>query len=97
MITQGKEPDCVLLLSLGQMLVVLGEDRKILLERGQFAGEMSFLTGGDATADVVIQTNTRYLRWNRCELQKLFDKQPTLYAAMQLAWSNDLVRKLKTA
>ena len=95
-ITQGQETDCVLLLSLGQMLVVLDEEKKVFLERGQFAGEMSFLTGGDATADVVVQTNTRYLRWNRCELQDFFDKQPNLYAAMQLAWSNDLVRKLKT-
>lgn len=96
LIVRGEEPDCVLLVSSGGMQVKLSDERVIVLEHCQFAGEMSFLSGECANADVYVLPETRYLCWPKQHLSEVLQKHPNLYATMQVAWSNDLVRKLQT-
>lgn len=95
-IVLGEEPECVLLVSSGQMEVVLSENKKVLLGRGQFAGEMSFLAGGCANADVFVLPQTRYLRWPKAHLKKVLEDHPNLLSTMQIAWSQDLIQKLRS-
>ncbi len=70
----------------GQMLTQLKD--------GSFIGEMSFITGGAATATVRAIVPTRYLSWSKADLGRLFQRNPSMRFAMQTVLSTDLTRKL---
>jgi hypothetical protein len=64
------------------------------LKDGSFIGEMSFITGGAATATVRAVEPTRYLSWSKADLRKLFHRNPSMRFAMQTVISTDLTKKL---
>ena len=64
------------------------------LKDGSFIGEMSFITGGDATATVRAVEPTRYLSWSKDDLRKLLNRNPSMRFALQTVLSTDLTRKL---
>jgi hypothetical protein len=64
------------------------------LKDGSFIGEISFLTGGVATATVRAIEPTRYLSWAKPELSKLLNRNPSMRFAMQTVISTDLTKKL---
>lgn len=64
------------------------------LKDGSFIGEMSFITGGDATATVRAVEPTRYLSWSKAELRKLLNRNPSMRFALQTVLSTDLTKKL---
>lgn len=65
------------------------------LSPGHFVGEMSYLTGKKASADVVALTPTRYVSWSFDSLRKYLPKHPELRAAFQNVLGTDLVCKLR--
>jgi CRP-like cAMP-binding protein len=74
---------------------VLDEGRKkAQLGAGNFVGEMSFVKGDAATADVVITGPTRYVSWARKDLLTFLGKHASLREAWQFAIGLDLVDKL---
>lgn len=62
-------------------------------ERGML-GEMSFLRGGVASASVYAPPGTRYLRWDRAELEEIMRRAPSLRRGLELAVAKELMRKL---
>ncbi|MBV9211703.1 MAG: cyclic nucleotide-binding domain-containing protein [Acidobacteria bacterium] len=64
------------------------------LKDGSFIGEMSFITGGTATATVKAVAPTRYLSWSKADLRQLFQRNPSMRFAMQTVISTDLTKKL---
>lgn len=64
------------------------------LKDGSFIGEMSFITGGTATATVKAVEQTRYLSWSKADLRQLFQRNPSMRFAMQTVISTDLTKKL---
>lgn len=70
----------------GQMLAQLKD--------GSFIGQMSFITGGSATATVRALEPTRYLAWSKKNLRSLLKRNPSMKSAMQTVLSTDLTRKL---
>ena len=64
------------------------------LKDGSFIGEMSFITGGAATATVRAIVPTRYLSWSKADLSRLFQRNPSMRFAMQTVLSTDLTKKL---
>ncbi|HEY0547485.1 MAG TPA: cyclic nucleotide-binding domain-containing protein [Pyrinomonadaceae bacterium] len=64
------------------------------LKDGSFIGEMSFITGGAATATVKAVAPTRYLSWSKADLRQLFQRNPSMRFAMQTVISTDLTKKL---
>jgi hypothetical protein len=64
------------------------------LKDGSFIGEMSFITGGAATATVKALEPTRYLSWSKEDLRKLLKRNPSMRFAMQTVLSTDLTKKL---
>lgn len=64
------------------------------LKDGSFIGEISFITGGEATATVRALEPTRYLSWPKEEIRKLLNRNPSMKFAMQAVFSTDLTRKL---
>ncbi|MDJ0614787.1 MAG: cyclic nucleotide-binding domain-containing protein [Rhizobiaceae bacterium] len=71
-------------------------DGKIIgnVKRGDFLGEMSYLTGKMATATVVTTEQTRYLAFERKALQEHLEKNTEVRHALEASFNRNLVSKL---
>jgi CRP-like cAMP-binding protein len=61
---------------------------------GAFMGELRFITGEPAVADVVFTTETLYVSWNTEELKKLLEKNSRLKTAFEALISANIATKL---
>jgi len=64
------------------------------LRDGHFIGELSFITGGQASATVRALEPTRYITWPKSAVSKLLNRNPSMRMAMQSVLSTDLSKKL---
>lgn len=64
------------------------------LGAGQFVGEMSFLTGGLTTAEVIATSPLLIAQWPEKYVTELIKKDQDLGTALQAALGSDLVSKL---
>jgi len=62
--------------------------------RGDFLGEMSYLTGKKAAATVTTSEPTRYLAFERKALQEHLEKSPEVRHALEASFNRNLVSKL---
>ncbi|HEY8595436.1 MAG TPA: cyclic nucleotide-binding domain-containing protein [Devosiaceae bacterium] len=62
--------------------------------RGDFLGEISFVTGEPATADAIATTPVRYLGFEREALRKLLDDDAVLRHALESSFNRNLIDKL---
>lgn len=62
--------------------------------KGDFLGEMSYLTGKDASASVISETTMRYLAFNRDVLKDHLTKNPEVRFALESSFNRNLVGKL---
>ncbi len=85
------------------VLYLMQHGRAEILHRGQaidwngpgaFMGELRFITGEPAVADVVFTTETRYISWNTETLRKLLHRNPPLKAAFEALISANVATKL---
>ena len=83
----------VLILS-GKAKVIAAGQEIAELGGGQFAGEMSFLTGSNTSADVIADGYVEYAYWPEKYVTDLIHKDHELGSAIQAALGTDLVRKL---
>lgn len=61
---------------------------------GDFLGEMSYLTGKQATATVTSVTPMRYLAFDRTALREFLEKNTDVRHALELGFNRNLVDKL---
>jgi Cyclic nucleotide-binding domain len=86
--------DRVMLIYNGRLSVEANGKEVAQLKDGNFIGEMSFITGGVATATVRTLETTRYLAWPKIEIDKLLRRNPSMQSKMQGTFSIDLSKKL---
>lgn len=71
------------------------EGRSIgIVREGDFLGEMSYLTGKQATASVITLKPTRYLAFDRATLKVHLEKYPEVRHALEASFNRNLVDKL---
>jgi hypothetical protein len=92
--TQGQELRDIYLVFTGKGDVVLNGERVASIERGDFVGEMSYLTGETASATIRLSSDCEYLTWSKEEVERLVRKKPTLMAALQNAMARHLSKKI---
>lgn len=90
-------PNGLLLIGEGVANVLVDGNLVAQLRRGDFVGEMSYLTGKPAVADVVASSRVQVIAWKTSELEKLFDGRPELNSALHQIIGIDLVGKLTSA
>jgi hypothetical protein len=95
LIAQGTHPNQVLVLASGRAVVRVDGHDVGTLGPGQFAGEMSFLTGAPTSADVVVVETVRLVSWPTAELERCLGRHPPVRAALQLIMGRDLAVKLR--
>ncbi len=87
-----------LLLLLGGEVVVRKEGREMArLKRGQFVGEMSFISGEPASADVLADGPVNYIAWPQDKVRALQQLNPALLVKLQHVLGRDLTSKVKAA
>jgi CRP-like cAMP-binding protein len=91
----GQHLDDVMLIFNGGVVVKNGDQVITQLKDGAFIGEMEFLSKKAATATVVVNEPTSYLRWSQSDLRSLLTRNPSMSSAMQTVFSADIVQKLK--
>lgn len=94
-ISQGSKMEHLMLVVSGQVIVkrkgqVLGR-----LDKGQFVGEMSYLTSQEASADAITEGDVKVLEWSQMGLRHFLHKRPHLQPEIQAAIGKDLIRKLQ--
>jgi hypothetical protein len=87
----------VLLIYNGEVAVRRPDGRQVALRDGAFVGEMSFIRGGEATADVAATTATRLLAWKKPALRALLARNPAMRSTMHAVLAEDLTAKLTRA
>ena len=94
LIEEGASPGRILVLASGHAAVKAHEHEIATLGPGQFAGEMSYLTGARTTAAVETMEPVRFVSWQTSDLERFLGKHPELRAALQLSLGRDLATKL---
>lgn len=64
------------------------------VSKGDFLGEMSYLTGKKASATVITSKPTRYLAFERGALKAFLERQPEVRYALEASFNRNLVSKL---
>lgn len=91
---QGVHLDRLILVSEGEAAVCLGGAVVAKLGQGKFVGEISILTGEQATATVLAAEKLRCMVWKKDALKRIEARRPELYAAFYAAIGKDLATKI---
>lgn len=84
-----------LLLILNGDAFVSREDCKIAsLKRGQFIGEISFLTEQPASADVYSKGNIEYIKWDQSKIRAIKISNHAFWSKLNTVLTNDLTSKI---
>lgn len=92
--TEQKPIDSIMLIYNGLVEVQSKGKEVARLKDGNFIGEVSFITGGAATATVRALMPTRYVAWPKKDISQLLNRNPSMRFAMQAMLSTDLSKKL---
>jgi CRP-like cAMP-binding protein len=96
LIRQGEQPGSLYFLISGEAVVIQDGRHVARLRSGHFAAEMSLLTGGRATADVIARGELSLRRWPLERLNAIRAGNPALWSKIQSVLGHDLVEKIKT-
>lgn len=91
---EGTKLDNLILILSGEARIIAGGKDIATIEEGQFAGEMSFLTGDATSAAVVARGTVMFARWPEAYVNELIGRDQELGTALQAALGTDLVKKL---
>ena len=92
-VQEDAELESLILLYAGRVKVKSNNTTIAHLGAGQFVGEMSFLAGGRATADVTAVDDIKSIEWSESTVRSA-DWGPELRSAFQAALGADVVGKL---
>jgi len=85
----------MMVLKQGGLEVRVGDRVIAILQPGQFIGEMSFLSGERATADVVATEGSRLLVWSQADLNEFLERRAALAHKLRGILGRDVVAKLR--
>jgi len=97
LVADGTVVGHMMVLSSGEAEVRKGDTLLASLKPGQFVGEMSFLTGDKAGADVIAPGVAKLMRWPQTELEAFLAKHGGLSFKVRGVLGRDVVAKLRHA
>jgi CRP-like cAMP-binding protein len=90
----GKKQDSLLLIIDGNAMVKKNNRKVTTLKSGQFIAEIAFITGKEATADVIAKGRIKYISWTYTQIEQIKQINPHLSSKLQFIISKDLTTKL---
>ncbi len=94
-INEGDAPDRLYIVLRGTVNIVKDGSTLATLDRGDFIGEMSFLTKDEASASAYAENLVQCAFWTHADLEKMKLKNSGVYDKFISIIGCDLVRKLK--
>ena len=75
----------------------VSRDQRLIatLKRGEFVGEISFITKEPASADVYAKSKLYYIEWDQNELRKLKVSNSSFWTKLNQILGEDLAKKIK--
>jgi hypothetical protein len=92
--TQGMPVVRIVLVTDGAAQVDIDGKIVAYCRRGDFIGEMAFVSGNPASATVTSIGPMRYLMWRFDDLRDLLEKHPDIRSALQSVFNRNLIEKL---
>lgn len=90
----GKRQDTLMLIIDGSAIVKKKNRKVTTLKTGQFIAEIAFITGKEATADVIAKGRIKYISWTYAQIEQIKQINPNLSSKLQFIISKDLTTKL---
>jgi len=78
----------------GEVDVKIKDSQIATITKGNFLGEMSFLSGELPSASVAITTKAKILCWDKSKLKMMMDKNDDFRHEIYSIFSNDLILKI---
>ena len=94
LITSGNKQDDLLLMLDGTCSIKRDGVNIANLTRGQFVGELSFITSQPASADVQAEGKVKYLAWNQSQVKTIKNTNPAFYSKFHHALTEDIANKM---
>jgi len=95
-VTRDTELDSLMYVVEGETEVVLKHGEQIIIPKGGFIGEQSYITGEKTSADVKTgKEAAKIIRWNSEELRKHLAGKEVLKDSLDLILTADLIHKLR--
>jgi hypothetical protein len=94
LLLRGQPVDQIVLLSDGTADVIVDSAVVGQCRRGDFIGEIAFMTDNPATATVTTASPTRCLAWKFTDLRALLKHHPDLQTDLQTVFNKNLIGKL---
>ncbi|MCD1585616.1 cyclic nucleotide-binding domain-containing protein [Halomonas sp. IOP_14] len=94
LIEQNEELRALIILLSGSASVMVDGVKRATLYPGDFAGEMSFITGRLTSADVIANEPVRYMIWSATALERLYQRDADMKNAIHSIIGFDMASKL---
>ena len=94
LISLGEHQKDLLLVLNGDALVMREGKHLAKLNRGQFLGEISFLTDQPASADVYAEDELQYIKWDQSKIRAIKISNNAFWAKLNSVLTNDLTAKI---
>ncbi len=96
LVTRDSELDSLMYVVEGEAEVVLRHGEELIIPKGGFIGEQSFITGEKTSADIKTgKEAAKIIRWNSEELRKHLAGKEILKDNLDLIFTADLIHKLR--
>jgi hypothetical protein len=95
LLKDGQTNEALYLLVSGRCRIDKNGQEVASLGTGDFIGELSFISDEPVNADVVALPGAELMRWNKSDLQPLFDKHGLYKAFFYSLFSEDIAQKLR--
>ncbi len=93
-IKEGEKQNSLFLVLSGESFVKRDNTLIAKLKRGEFVGEISFITKEPASADVYAESEVNFIEWDQNKLRKLKTVNPTFWAKLNNILGKDLAKKI---
>ena len=97
LVTRDSELDSLMYVVEGEAEVVLKHGEQLIIPKGGFIGEQSYITGEKTSADVKTgkEEGAKIIRWNSEALRKHLAGKEVLKDSLDLIFTSDLIHKLR--
>ncbi len=94
LVTEATSPDDLKFIVSGKAKVLRNGKQIGMVDKGDFLGEMSYLTGKDASATAISISPVRYIAFERKRLKEHLERHPEVRHALEASFNRNLVEKL---
>ena len=95
-INEGEKQKHLFLILEGEAIVEQNSNKIASLSRGDFIAEISFLTEQPATADVFLDDNVKYMKWEQSKIRHFQKTNIGFWSKLHHVLTRDLIKKIRS-